>query len=80
MSVKKQVDEETGGIAGIRAVPLYSVKRDGFFKLRPTDESPVWVRGDYDRKEKKFHCYKYWDLATTHDWRGNKTVYVGFSF
>lgn len=25
MSVKKQVDEETGGIAGIRAVPLYSV-------------------------------------------------------
>ena len=76
----KNCDKEMGGMDGVRAVPLYSVKRDGFFKLKPTEDAPVWIRGDYDRSEKKYHCVKYWDLSATHNWRGEKMVYVGFSF
>ena len=35
------------------------VNQGTYFKLRPTETAPVWVRGEYDKASKTYSCYKY---------------------
>ena len=54
-----------------------------FFTRMATDEPTmhqVWVRGDYDRATKMFECYKWDDTNHTSFLKGNREMYVGFTF
>lgn len=67
----------------MKPVFLKDVKKGTFFTLRPIEEpseSQVFVRGEYDRFEKKFDCYRWSDINDWRLWSGNKVVYVGFTF
>ena len=33
------------------------VNQGTYFKLRPTETAPVWVRGEYDKASKTYSCY-----------------------
>lgn len=58
---------------------LKELKRGEFFKLKETSNR-VYIKGEYDRSEKRYCCTA-WDDANA--WRmldGNKLVYAGFVF
>ena len=59
------------------------LKRGDFFTLKPIEtpkESQVYVRGDYDRSSKKYICYKFSDVCSTREIKGDKEVYTDFTF
>lgn len=64
----------------MRQTTLRQIKQGEFFKLQPTDSAPVWIRGYYCREDKTFEAYK-WD-DTNHETflKGNRKVFVGFTF
>lgn len=37
------------------------VNQGTYFKLKPTDTAPVWVRDHYDKSSKTYACHKYDD-------------------
>lgn len=43
-------------------------------------ERQVWIRGDYDRTEKKYEAYRFDDVNTWCYISGNKEVYTEFTF
>lgn len=45
----------------------------------PTDMQ-VFVKGEYDRSERAFWCYKYGDVNSGSFVKANKTVYTEFTF
>lgn len=62
---------------------LREVKRGDYFTKKNIDfprDSQVWIRGEYDRSEKKYECYRFDDVNTTCYIKGDKEVYVDFTF
>ena len=54
-----------------------------FFTLKPSEEphsSVVWVRGPYDRGNKKFLCYKFEDVMHERYFKAHTIVWTGFTF
>lgn len=43
-------------------------------------DSQVWVRGDYDRTEKRYECYRYDDVCTCCYLKGDREVFTDFVF
>ena len=41
-------------------VKIRDLKEGQLFKLKDSDSSPTWIRGEYDRSQKKYSTYK-WD-------------------
>lgn len=64
----------------MKATILSKVKKGQFFKLKPTEDAPVWVRSDYNRELKKYEIYKYFDVNHYAFRKGNIVVYVDFYF
>lgn len=64
----------------MKQTTIKQINQGEFFRLRPTDSAPVWVRGYYCREDKTFEAYK-WD-DTNHETflKGNRKVFVGFTF
>jgi len=62
---------------------LKSLKKGEFFTKKqienPTD-SQVWVRGDYDRAEKKYECVRFDDANKFCYMTGSKEVFTDFVF
>lgn len=63
---------------------LKDLKRGEFFTLKDYGDDPdperVYVRGEYDRAERKYEVTKFNDFC---DWRmmkGDRLVYTGFTF
>ena len=57
------------------------VNQGTYFKLRPTETAPVWVRGEYDKVSKTYSCYKYEDtLIMRNSSRENREIYINFTF
>lgn len=61
-------------------VQVRDVPEGGYFKLAPTDTSPVWVRGEYVRGEKKYECYRADDICHFAYYKSNRYVYIGFTY
>lgn len=61
-------------------VQVRDLHNGDMFKLSPTDTSPVWFRGDYDRTEKKYECYRFDDFGDYTLLKGDRYVYTGFTF
>lgn len=62
---------------------LKDLKIGGWFTIHDIPEPlehQVWVRGSYDRKTKKFICYKWSDINDFRLWDGNMNVFTDFIF
>lgn len=61
---------------------IKDLKNGEFFRLKDSDTSPVWIRGEYDRIDgiNKYLCTKYDDTCHGHHYSGSKDVFVDFEF
>ena len=62
---------------------LKNLKQGEHFTLRPIaepKESQVYIRGEYDRCEKKYECIKFLNICHTRYFKGEKEVYTDFIF
>lgn len=59
------------------------LKKGEFFTLKPianpTDRQ-VYIRGDYDREQKKYDCGRYDDISYSRSLKGSTEVYTEFTF
>ena len=56
-----------------------SLKKGDFFKLKPNSRE-VYIRGDYDRSERKYDCGVFSDISRNRYFPAKKLVYVDFEF
>lgn len=59
---------------------IADVKKGDFFKLSNKPNAKVYVRDEYDRSEKAYWCYDFYDVNDGRYIKKNKTVYTGFTF
>lgn len=62
---------------------LKELKIGEYFTLKPIEEpkeNQVYIRGEYDRTEKKFECGKFSDISYTRYLSGKTEVYTDFTF
>ena len=62
---------------------LKELKKGDYFTLKPYEEpkeSQVYVKGDYERSEKKYSCCKFSDVNYERFLKGSTTVYTDFTF
>lgn len=62
---------------------IKDIKKGEFFTLKQIDnptEKQVYVRGEYDRSEKKYECWRWDDICSTRLYKGDKEVFVDFTF
>ena len=68
----------------MKQVTIEELKKGDFFTLRDygeyPDENRVYVRGEYERSEKKYSCTKYSDWCAETFKKGTTKVYTGFTF
>lgn len=57
-------------------------KGDFFTKrnIKYPNENQVWVRGDYDRSERRYECHRFGDVNDTQYLPGNRVVFCEFEF
>lgn len=59
------------------------LKKGEYFTLKPIEcpkESQVFVRGEYDRAEKKYECSKFSDFCSFRYLKPETVVYTDFIF
>ena len=65
-------------------VEIREIAAGEFFTLRDygefPDESRVYIRGDYDRSEKKYEASKFTDMNHCTYLKPTRKVWVGFTF
>ena len=62
---------------------LKDLKKGEWFTLKPYEfptASQVYIRGEYDRTEKKYDCGKWFDISYSRLLKGDREVYTDFSF
>lgn len=62
---------------------IKELKKGEYFTIKQIDEpkeSQVYVRGEYDRSEKKYCCYKFSDISAERLFKGDKEIFVDFTF
>lgn len=62
---------------------IKELKKGEYFTIKPIaepKESQVYVRGEYDRSEKKYSCYKFSDICAERFFKGDKEIYTEFIF
>ena len=67
----------------MKQVMLKEVKKGDYFTLNPIEnpsENQVYVREDFDRIDKVYWCSKFNDICCCRYLKGDKVVYVGFTF
>ena len=64
-------------------VKIKDLKKGEYFTLKEISEpkeSQVYVRGEYDKSERKYECYKWDDVNNTRFYKGDKEVFTDFTF
>lgn len=64
----------------MKPITIGKLKLGEFFKMKATESSPVWVRGEYDKGLKAFSCHKFEDTNHERFITGKTQVYCGFEF
>ena len=62
---------------------LKDLKKGELFTKKPIEEpkeTQVFIRGDYDRGERKYEISRFSDFCDTAYLKGTAKVYVGFTF
>lgn len=62
----------------MKTTTIAQIKNGEIFRL--TENGPEWVRGEYDRTDKKFECSKWDDVNHSSYMKGTRKVFVGFEF
>lgn len=68
---------------GGKIMTVKDLKIGEYFTLKPINEpteKQVYIRGEYDRTEKKYECGKFSDISYTRYLNGNTVVYTDFTF
>lgn len=58
---------------------IKDLHKGDFFRLKP-DAKRVYVRGEYDRSEKRYECIAFDDIGYSRMFDGKRQVYAGFTF
>lgn len=59
---------------------IKDINQGTYFRLKPSDTAPVWVRGEYSRSAGKYSCWKFDDTNHEKLMKGSQTVYINFTF
>lgn len=62
---------------------IKDLKKGDWFTLKPIaepKENQVYIRGDYDRSEKKYECGKFSDISYCRMLKPSTEVYTDFIF
>lgn len=62
---------------------LKDLKMGDWFTLKPIDhpkESQVYIRGEYDKTNKKYICSKFSDICYSRSLKGDTPIYTDFIF
>lgn len=68
---------------GDKNMKLKELKKGEYFTLKLMEnpkENQVYIRGEYDRSDKKYCCGKFSDISYSRLIDGNKEVYTEFTF
>ena len=60
----------------MRQIELRKVKQEEIFRLTNSETAPLWVRGYYERSERKYECYKYDNYNHETFLKGSRQVFV----
>lgn len=64
-------------------ITIRELQSGKYFTLKQVEapeQAQVFVRGEYDRSEKKYSCRKFGDVNEEIFFKGNKEVYTAFIF
>jgi hypothetical protein len=64
----------------MQQLTIKAIPKGEFIKLKDSETSPVWVRGEYDRASRTYSIYKFDDINHEAFVRGSRSVFVGFTF
>lgn len=64
----------------VKKTKVKNLNQGTYFKLKPSDTAPVWVRDHYDRASKTYACHKYDDYNHEKFLKGSQNVYINFTF
>lgn len=64
----------------MKEITIREIKKGEFFRLTASESAPVWVKGYYVAAEKKYEAYKYEDTNRETFLKGNRRVFVEFTF
>lgn len=67
----------------MEAIKLRDLKKGEFFTRKPIEEpkeSQVFIKGEYDRSEKKYDCDRFSDISSSIQLKADTVVYIGFTF
>ena len=63
---------------------IKDLKRGEFFTLKDYGDDPdtarVYIRGEYDRSERKYEVTKFDDFCDARLMKGERVVFTGFTF
>lgn len=62
---------------------IKDLKIGEYFTLKPYDspaENQVYIRGEYDRSERKYDCGKFCDISYSRLFKGDREIYTDFTF
>lgn len=62
---------------------LKELKKGEYFTIKPLENpkgSQVYIRGEYDRSEKKYDCGRFDDISYSRYFKGDREVYTEFTF
>lgn len=60
----------------MKQTELRKVRQEEYFRFSNSESAPLWIRGEYDRSDKKFECYKYDNVNHWTEFKGTRLVYV----
>ena len=64
----------------MKQVKIKDVPKGEYIRLKESETSPVWVKGEYCRSEKKYSLHKFDDVNHDSLKKGDSLVYIGFTF
>ena len=59
------------------SIILLKLRKGRLFRLAERDTAAVWVKGDVDKRDRKFKCYKHEDKTYRRKFLGNTKVWIG---
>lgn len=79
----KNINNTNNASLNTNSVNLKDLKKGEYFTLKQLDEpneNQVYIKGDYDMGSKTFSCSKFSDSNSERFIKGNKLVFIGFTF
>ena len=70
---------KTNNTNDFTTLKIKELKPGDFFKLSPLSKT-VYIRGPYDRSEKKYECQRFDDISVYIYCAGSRTAYTDFTF